>query len=112
MGPDQWAARLVTFPVLYGLLYVVVEGYQSLKLGDAAIDELLSDEELVARLKRFRNATFHYQEDVVDKRLVDFLNADYDGTWLRKLHQAFRRYFEQRLSIKEFIDQLPQQPQP
>src|SRR5665648_392807 len=51
--------------VWYSLLQVVVEGYKELDYQDNRIDGLLSQEEYVDALRRFRNATFHYQEDPI-----------------------------------------------
>ena len=57
---SQWLASL----------YVVAEGWDSLKLSDTAIDKLLSVyEDYVLIIKRCRNAVYHYQKDILDKRI-------------------------------------------
>ena len=57
---SQWLASL----------YVVVEGWYSLKESDKAINELLSVyEDYVLTIKRCRNAVYHYQKDILDKRV-------------------------------------------
>lgn len=46
--------------VLYGLIYVVIEGYKELKCTNPRVDELLSQEDFVDALRLFRNSTFHF----------------------------------------------------
>jgi hypothetical protein len=77
----------------YGGLYVVIEGWQSLGLSDPKIDKLLSSEN-VPLLKRYRNATFHYQKKYYDDRFVDFMSKGKDVVfWVRELNRQFGRYF-------------------
>ncbi|WP_407194628.1 hypothetical protein [Bradyrhizobium sp. STM 3566] len=68
--------------VFYGLFYVVIEGYRPLELKEEAIDALLGANDYESRLRRFRNAVFHYQADPFDKRtkksLVDGLSQSLD----------------------------------
>ena len=80
--------------VFYGLLYVVVEGYQDLKYQDSAIDALLKKTHYTAALRRFRNATFHFQEDPFSPKLSEFLEAKDSEVWAKQLHVAFKTFFE------------------
>ena len=77
----------------YGGLYVVVEGWQTLKLSDSTIDSLLEDPN-VALLRRYRNGTFHYQEKYWDDRFLQFIveGANSAG-WVRELNRQFGRFF-------------------
>ncbi|MEE9287903.1 MAG: hypothetical protein V3W33_07490 [Gammaproteobacteria bacterium] len=54
--------------VFYALEYVVIEGYK--ELGDAfePIDTLLDDADSVDKLRLFRNAIFHYEEEPLRKK--------------------------------------------
>jgi hypothetical protein len=45
----------------YGGLYVVIEGWQRLRLSDSTIDELLASPN-VRLLKKYRNGVFHFQK--------------------------------------------------
>lgn len=45
------------------------------------------------RLRRFRNAVFHYQKHPFDKRLIEFLDASDSETWIRELYAAFEKFF-------------------
>jgi hypothetical protein len=90
--------------VFYALIFVVVEGYQELKLTDKTIDDLLLKTEFVDALRRFRNAVFHYQGDPLSSKLMDFLNAQDSDKWVKSLYESFGRYFERELRIKETLD--------
>jgi len=83
--------------VWYSLLQVVVEGYKELDYQDNRIDGLLSQEEYVDALRRFRNATFHYQEDPISPKLLEFLTATESERWINQLNVAFRSFFEEKL---------------
>jgi hypothetical protein len=48
----------------YGMLYVVAEGWQELKLSDPAVDSLLDSPNLNL-LRLYRNGTFHFQKDLL-----------------------------------------------
>ena len=92
--------------VMYGLIYVVVEGYRELKLSDARIDELLQEKEYLDQLRLFRNATFHYQKQPVSEKELKFLEAEGGEHWIRELHYAFQNYFERVFPIKEVLKLL------
>lgn len=78
----------------YGLLFVVIEGWQSLKLSDATIDELLKSPNVVL-LKKYRNATFHYPEkcEYQDERFENFFQEQTTVQWVRQLNSEFSHYF-------------------
>lgn len=80
--------------VYYALLYVVIEEYPMLNIGDHDIDSFLADEEKVRLLKRFRNAIFHAQKDIISPKEMDFLDIDWDGDWIKGLNKAFSIFFE------------------
>lgn len=92
--------------VLYGLIFVVIEGYRELNYSDNQIDFLLSNEEYVDALRRFRNATFHYQKEPISDKLLPFLELQDSELWIKNLHNAFRSFFENSLPIKQIIDKL------
>ena len=76
-----------------GFLYVVIDGWKSLRLSDPRIDELLASPN-VAKLKQFRNGVFHFQKDYYDKRLEGFLHSEDNKTvWADLVHREFSRYF-------------------
>jgi hypothetical protein len=87
--------------VFYALLYVVVEGYKDNEIHDDKIEELLSNEKKVDYLRRFRNAVFHYQEDPINKKLLDFLEEPDTENWIKSLHKAFEKMFCKHLPIEE-----------
>ena len=77
----------------YGGLYVVIEGWQQLKLSDPTIDQLLASPN-VPLLRRFRNGTFHFQKNYNDKRFLDFITEGQNVVqWVRKLNIEFGRFF-------------------
>ena len=92
--------------VLYGLIYVVIEGYQELNCKDENVDSLLEKEDFVDALRLFRNATFHYQKKAIPEKVLKFLELKESETWIENLHVAFKLYFEKTLPIKEMLDKL------
>jgi hypothetical protein len=102
---QKWS-QMQTMAVFYGLFYVVIEGYRELGLKDAAIDALLGANDYESRLRRFRNAVFHYQTDPFDKRLIEFLDAKDSEHWGKALYEAFEKFFESVLPIREVIERL------
>lgn len=102
---QKWS-QMQTMAVFYGLFYVVIEGYCALKLNDEAIDALLGTNDYESRLRRFRNAVFHYQADPFDKRLIEFLDAKDSEHWGKALYEAFEKFFEKVLPIREIIESL------
>ena len=78
----------------YGLLQVVVEGWETLGLHDPEIDRLLLDTEMKAMLRRYRNGAFHYQPEYFDNRFVDLWTRDFEARWwIQQLHDAFASWF-------------------
>lgn len=73
----------------YGGLYVVIEGWKSLKLRDPTIDQLLKSSN-VALLKRYRNGAFHFQRNWLDGKLTDFCGSPDAVQWVSALTDAFR----------------------
>lgn len=88
-------------------MYVVVEGYQKLGCHDSEVDGLLTQSHYVEAFRRFRNANFHYQEDLFSPKLLEFLAADGSEDWAYALYRALNSFFEKQLPIKEFFDSLP-----
>jgi hypothetical protein len=79
--------------VWYSLLYVVIEGYLEIGYHDAEVDALLSNEDYVSLLRRFRNATFHYQEDPLSPKLLEFLEAENSSEWIHNLNRGLGKFF-------------------
>jgi hypothetical protein len=82
----------------YAALYVVIEGWQKLRLTDPAIDDLIRSP-FVATLKEHRNSTFHFFPKYYDDRRLQFLLGGADSAgWMRGLNQQFGRYFLERFA--------------
>jgi hypothetical protein len=92
--------------VLYGLIYVVIEGYKELNFTNEKVDSLLAKEDFVDALRLFRNATFHYQKQAIPEKVMKFLELKESENWIRELHLYFKLFFEEALPIKEMIEQL------
>src|SRR5262249_49144247 len=71
----------------YSGLYVVVEGWRDLKLTDSKVEALIASP-YVERLKRFRNATFHYQKEIVSPKHLQFFGDEEEKTeeWVGQLY--------------------------
>lgn len=76
----------------YGLLYVVIEGWNDLKLSDDTISGLVVDKK-TDLLKGYRHATFHYQKDYYEKRVENFFLDKTTVNWVRDLHSEFNNWF-------------------
>lgn len=90
--------------VWYGLLYVVVEGYQSISLKDKDIDSVLADERKVSLLRRFRNSVFHYQKNPEPDKYMEFLLEGETEVWAHKLHKAFKNFFETNIPVQALME--------
>jgi hypothetical protein len=76
-------------------MYVVIEGWKKASLSDPIIDELLSVyPDYVDLLRRFRNGVFHFQSEMYDKRLSDFVqNGSETLLWAFALFYEFKRFY-------------------
>lgn len=92
--------------VWYSLLYVVVEGYRELGQKYEPLEEVLAKAEYVDLLRRFRNATFHFQADPLNDKLIDFLEKQDSEVWIRDLNKQLEAFLMQALPIKEAIEKL------
>ena len=79
----------------YAALWVAIEGWRECPLSDEIVDELLTDpafEQNTKLLRRFRNGVYHYQRDLVNERLLTFLQQrEHAITWAFLLHHEFKR---------------------
>lgn len=107
----QLHSSFMRLSVWYSLLRVVVEGYQELKLSDPTIDEYLKRADYVDALRRFRNATFHYQADPLSDKLMAFLELEEATEWARGLNKAMNSYLQKMLPIEETVERLKKQAQ-
>ena len=80
----------------YSGIYLVIEGWKDLKLSDPKIGELL-DSPFVGRLRLFRNATFHYQKDLISWKHLKFFGTEEEQTekWLNNLYSELERFFRE-----------------
>lgn len=86
--------------IAYGLLYVVLEAYQQLKISDKGVDLLLKKTEYVDQLKRLRNGVFHYQEDFMDAdKVMNFINMKASHIWVNDLKNAFEHFFVNKFPL-------------
>jgi len=84
----------------YGSLYVVIEGWKELKLEDKFINKLLNEhQDLIEILRRYRNCVYHFQPELLDKRIIDFVKTEKNiSLWLNLIHNQFIRYFSYQLT--------------
>ncbi len=73
--------------------YVVIEGWKELKFKDKEIDNLLdSYPDYVDIFRRCRNAVYHYQSKVLDKRIQNAMKGNELYEWLVALKWEFERF--------------------
>lgn len=99
-------STFIRLQIWYALLYVVVEGYQELGGGDEQLDKLLSDNDMVDAMRRFRNAVFHPQEDPLSEKLTGFLTKQGSEDWPHAVNRAFQQYFDAKLDIRGRVDHI------
>jgi hypothetical protein len=80
----------------YGSLYVVIEGFRSLRLNDQSIEALLGSPNVNA-LRRCRNGAFHFRPTYFSPRSLKAINAPDFVSWVREVMTAFRGYFDREL---------------
>lgn len=73
--------------------YVVIEGWYKLKESDETIDNLLNSyPDYVDIFRRCRNAVYHYQNKLLDKRIRKALKGEELYDWLVAIKWEFERY--------------------
>lgn len=83
----------IAMAYFYSGMYVLIEGWRALRCSDPVIDALL-ESPLVGVLRRFRNATVHFQADFVSDKWRGFIDADEESAvWIRELRNAFSEFF-------------------
>ncbi len=88
--------------IAYSLLYVVIEGYQQLRLDIRSINNLLEKSDYVDGLWKLRNGIFHYQESPnINKKLDSFLGIQGHEIWIEKVTSAFNDFFSSLPKIKQ-----------
>jgi hypothetical protein len=103
--PEMYSS-FARLSVLYGLIFVVVEGYKELNFTNERVDSLLAKEDFVDALRLFRNATFHYQKQAIPEKAMKFLELKESESWIRELHLSFKLFFEEALPIYEMMEKL------
>lgn len=87
----------------YGCLYVVIEAWRELGLRDREVENLLTSSH-VDLLRRYRNATFHYQKEYWPDKFMAFLReGESSATWVRATHNALQRYLTDLLNASDEI---------
>ncbi len=77
----------------YGMFYVLIEGWEDMKLKDKKIDELLKSKN-VKLLKKYRNGVFHFHKKYYDKHFIELMSNGEDvANWIRTLRDEFSRWF-------------------
>lgn len=82
--------------IWYAFLYVLVEGYMEMRgeYHSEAVEVLLTDYDRVDRLRVFRNAVFHFQDQPYHDKMLSFMKSHEVETWAGSLHEAMRLFCE------------------
>jgi hypothetical protein len=102
----EHASMICRMQVWYSLLFVVIEGYKALGAKYEPLDQILAKDTYVDLLRRFRNATFHYQADPLNDKLIDFLDKKESEDWIKDLNMKLRDFFMQALPINETLKKI------
>jgi len=77
----------------FASMYVVIEGWEQLKLEDSEIDNILSqNEEGVDLLRRARNSVYHFQKEMHGEKMLAFANELGRDDWIIRLYYEFVRF--------------------
>lgn len=101
----EHASMICRMQVWYALLYVV-EGYRELGRRYDPLDKVLERADYVDLLRRFSNATFHFQGDVLNDKLIDFLEKEDSEFWIRDLNKQLDAFLTQSLPIREASEKM------
>jgi len=102
----EHVSMLCRMQVWYSLLYVVVEGYQELGQKFDPLEAVLANGDYVNLLRRYRNATFHYQADALNDKLIDFLQKEDSEVWIKELNKQLEAFLISALPISEALADL------
>lgn len=102
----EHASMICRMQVWYSLLYVVVEGYRELGQKYEPLEEVLAKGEFADLLRRYRNATFHFQADPLSEKLISFLEKEDSEVWIRDLNEQLEAFLRNALPIKEVTEKL------
>lgn len=102
----EHVSMLCRMQVWYSLLYVVVEGYRELEQKFEPLEEVLANGDYVNLLRRYRNATFHYQSDALNDKLIDFLDEKDSEVWIKELNKQLEAFLMWALPISEALADL------
>ena len=73
--------------------YVVIEGWNTLKINDDVINKLLTSyPDYIDIFRRCRNAVYHYQNTPLDGRILEAIKGEEQNSWLLALKWEFERY--------------------
>ena len=79
-------------------LYVVIEGWETAKFKEPIIDALLGVSNYKGVLRRLRNGAFHYQQELISKKIIEFFQSPDVTPWLYFLHEEFCR------RLRDFVE--------
>jgi hypothetical protein len=82
----------------YSLLYATCEGLEEGGV-DISYEFEMTYPEVRNKLRRFRNATFHVQDDLEPDKLMDILRCDEIVTTIRTLHQKVGEYLVREIKM-------------
>lgn len=92
----------ILMQIWYGLLYVVIEGWEQAGLKVAEIDGLLTETDKVAKLRAFRNAVFHFQRQFLPTKQEGLFADRSMVEWITKLSDAYKRVM--MIEMRDEID--------
>ena len=90
----------------YAVLFVVIEGFEELRLPDERVSNLLTSPQKDL-LRRFRNGIFHYQRDYFDGRVLGLVSDQQSAEWILTIHVELGRALLELLSSSEKEDPIP-----
>lgn len=86
-------------PYLCAGLFVVVEGWNRLKMSDTTINRLLMNTENLKLLESYRHGVYHFHPEYYDAKFRGFWARGHEiHNWLIELWKAFDRFFSEWVS--------------
>lgn len=90
---NSFIESIMYMSMWYGMMYVVVEGWEKLGLKDQAIESVLSNKKNKDLLQKYRHGVFHFHENYYDSKFLNFYDERTTVEWIRNLRKEFSRWF-------------------
>jgi hypothetical protein len=95
-------------PYWFATTYILIEGWKRLQLEDVTVDALLSKQEYVKLVKRYRHGVFHFHPEYYDPKFREMWDRGHESAdWVLDVWNAFDRFFRAWFEAQRQAGVLP-----